>query len=115
MAEYTAIKDCYYSDGNHKHRYFKMGQKLPEGWLHDANGCTHFALTKDAKKIIKTGQQPTRALTSGDDKRSTDVIRAALGKCMKTVPQSWKRKKLWAELIKRESAANKDAGTKEKK
>jgi len=115
MGEYTAIRDCYYSDGNHKHRYFKMGQKLPEGWVHDANKCTHFAPTKDAKKIIKTGQQPTRALTSGDDKRSTAEIRAELNKFMKTVPQSWKRKRMWSELIKRENSVKKDAGTKENK
>jgi len=115
--EYTAIRACYYSDGNFRHKYFSVGEKLPEGWIPGANECTHFAKTVDAKKIIKTGTANNKANTAGDDARSTDEIRDALGVFMKTVPQTWKRKKMWGELVKRESAVSKDAVTspKEKK
>lgn len=108
---YTAIRDCYYSDGEHKHRFFNAGQKLPEGWVHDANKCKHFAPTADAKKIIKAGTANQKALTAGDDPRSTDEIREALKGFMKPVPQTWQRKKLWGELKKREMAVSKDAVT----
>lgn len=114
--EYTAIRACYYSDGVFRHKYFSVGDKLPEGWIPDANGCTHFAKTVVAKKIIKAGTADQKALTSGDDKRSTLEIRELLNKFMK-VPQSWTRKKMWGELVNRENAVAKDAQTnpKEKK
>ena len=114
--EYTAIRACYYSDGVFKHKYFSVGDKLPEGWIPDANGCTHFAKSVDAKKIIKAGTADQKALTAGDDKRSTEKIRDLLNKFMK-VPASWSRKKIWGELVKRENAVAKDAQTnpKEKK
>jgi len=109
--EYTAIRSCYYSDGNFKHKYYKAGELLLEGWIPDANGCTHFALTVEAKKIIRTGTANLKATTAGDDKRSTDAIRTALEAFMKSVPKTWKRKKMWGELKKRESAVAKDAVT----
>ena len=117
--EYTAIRDCYYSDGQHKHRFFKAGQKLPEGWLHDANECTHFRPTMEAKQIIKTGAAEQKALTAGDDPRGTKELRSALRKFMNSpVPQTWSRKKVWSKLRERENAVARDAVTnpsKEKK
>ena len=110
--EYTAIRDCYYSDGVYKHKYFKCGEKLPEGWIHDANGCTHFAPTRDAKKIIKSGIANRIANTAGDDKRSTEDLRAALDSLRKSkTPPSWQRRKIWGELMKLENAVAKDAQT----
>lgn len=109
--EYTAIRACYYSDGAFRHKYFSVGEKLPEGWIPNANGCTHFSPTIDAKKLIKSGEANQKALTAGDDKRSTEEIRDELNKFMKTVPQSWTRKKMWGELMKREKAIVKDAQT----
>lgn len=47
---YIAKINCYYSDGEHKHRFFEAGDKLPEGWKHDANKCTHFKLENKAKQ-----------------------------------------------------------------
>ncbi len=116
--EYTAIRACYYSDGVYRHKYFTEGEVLPEGWIPDANGCTHFKRTAEAKKIIKTGTATQKANTAGDDKRSTKDIRAALQKFMKTpVPLKWKRKEMWGKLVERENAEAKDAVTspKEKK
>lgn len=114
--EYTAIRDCYYSDGVYKHKFYKVGEFLLSGWIPDANGCTHFARTVDAKKIIRAGTAEQKALTSGDDNRSTEEIRNLLTEFMK-VPMSWTRKKMWGELVKRETAVAKDAQTnpKEKK
>lgn len=108
--EYVAIRACYYSDGVYRHKYFNIGEELPEGWIHNANGCTHFAPIADAKKIIKSGQSLQKATTAGDDKRSTKEMREALEEFMK-VPPSWKRKKIWGELIRREIAVAKDAQT----
>jgi len=112
--ECVAIRACYYSDGVYRHKYFTVGEKLPEGWIPDANGCTHFKLATEAKKIIKSGQDDRRAITAGDDKRSTDDLRTAL-KAFMTVPASWKRRKVWGELNKRETAESKDAQTNPKK
>ena len=110
--EYVAIRACYYSDGVYAHKYFEVGEKLPEGWKPDANGCTHFAPTAEAKKIIKLGSVEKRAITAGDDKRSTDQIRIALDALRKTkAPPSWKRKKMWGELNKLETSLAKDAQT----
>ena len=109
--EYTAIRNCYYSDGVYRHKYFRAGEQLPEGWLPGANGCKHFAATTDAKKIIRSGTANRMANTAGDDKRSTEEIRTALNAYMKIVPKTWKRRKMWGELVKRESAVAKDAAT----
>ncbi|RLB89355.1 MAG: hypothetical protein DRH26_11750 [Deltaproteobacteria bacterium] len=109
--EYVAIRNCYYSDGVFAHKYFHVGEKLPEGWKHDANGCTHFAPAAEAKKIIKSGSAEKRAMTAGDDKRSTEQLRTDLRKFMKVVPHTWRRKKVWSELMKRETAESKDAAT----
>ena len=114
--EYTAIRACYYSDGNFMHKYFSVGEELPEGWIPDANGCTHFALAHDAKKIIKSGSAVRRASTAGDDKRSTKDMILALDMLRKTkTPSSWRRKKIWGELNRLESAVAKDAQTNPKK
>ena len=112
--EYTAIRACYYSDGVFRHKHFAAGEVLPEGWIPDANECTHFAPTMDAKKIIKSGTANQKANTAGDDTRSTKEIREKLTEFMK-VPVSWARKKMWGELTKRESAVAKDAQTNPKK
>ena len=110
--EYTAIRACYYSDGVFRHKYFSAGEKLPEGWIHNANGCTHFAPTAEAKKIIKSGQDTRRAITAGDDKRSTNDLRAALDVLRKTkTPISWARKKIWGDLNRLETAMAKDGQT----
>jgi hypothetical protein len=113
MAErYAAIRACYYSDGVFRHKYFGVGELLPEGWKHDANGCTHFAPVSDAKKIIRSGKHTQRAMTAGDDERSTDQIRIDLEALMKKkVPPSWNRRKMWGELNKLETAMAKDAQT----
>lgn len=112
--EYVAIRACYYSDGVYRHKYFNVGEALPEGWMPDANECAHFKLATEAKRIIKSGQDDRRAITAGDDKRSTDDLRKALESFMK-VPASWKRKRIWGKLNKREVAESKDAQTSPKK
>lgn len=110
--EYAAIRACYYSDGVFRHKYFKGGESLPEGWIPDANECTHFAPTTEAKKIIKSGRDSRRAITAGDDKRSTNELRAALDVLRKSkTPISWLRKKVWSELNRLETAMAKDGQT----
>ena len=110
--EYTAIRACYYSDGVFRHKYFDAGEALPEGWIPDANKCTHFVPTVEAKKIIKSGQDDRRAMTAGDDARSTDQIKIDLEVLRKSkVPPSWQRKKMWGELNKLEIALAKDVQT----
>ena len=108
---YMAIRACYYSDGVYAHKYFKEGEMLPEEWKPNENGCTHFAPVNEAKKIIKTGSAKKRALTAGDDVRSTDELKAELKKYLKLIPRTWKRKKIWSELIKKENAVAQDAQT----
>lgn len=42
-AIFRATKDCLYSDGANKLRFFKVGEKLPDSWKTGCEGFKHFA------------------------------------------------------------------------
>lgn len=99
---YFCIKEC-----NTYNKRFRAGDQFPTNWIESGYLPNHhfkqFRDNKECMNYIKAESSTRPIQCAGDDPRSTNELKAALGKFM-NVSEKWTRKEIWNKLNERETA-----------